>query len=98
MRQQDIAEHMKLIGFKVKDVVTGFTGVVTSVSFDLYGCVQAIVSPGLTEKGEPGDGRWFDMKRLVPTSEAPVMALPSFAVEAVPGPEFKPAQASNPIR
>ena len=35
--------HFELLGYKVKDSVTGFTGVVTSISFELYGCVQALV-------------------------------------------------------
>ena len=34
-------EDMKLLGFKVQDVVTGFTGIVSSVSFDLYGWYTA---------------------------------------------------------
>lgn len=89
-------QHMKLLGFKVQDAITGFVGVVESVSFDLYGCVQAIVKPGLDEKGLPQDGRWFDMKRLTAVSDTPVMALPTFDV--VPGGSDKPAPPSNPIR
>jgi len=87
-------EHLKWLGLRVLDVVTGFAGIVTAVSFDLYGCVQAVVSPSVNEKGDLGDGRWFDTKRLTVTSDTPVMAVPSFAV--VPGPTEKPVFQSQP--
>ena len=89
-------EHLRLLGFKVRDVVTGFEGVVESISFDLYGCVQAVVRPGLDEKGLLQDGRWFDLKRLSAISDAPVMAAPTF--DAVPGGADKPAYPSPSAR
>lgn len=94
--ENTMKEHFKLLGFKVRDVVTGFEGVLESISFDLYGCVQAIVKGGLDEKGIPRDGRWFDTKRLVAISDRPVMAIPAF--EVVPGGAEKPAQMSEPTR
>lgn len=45
------------------DKVTGFAGVVTSVTFDLYGCVQALLTPGLVD-GKLQEQAWFDVKRL----------------------------------
>lgn len=71
-------EHMDLLGYAVVDVVTGFKGVVSTIGFDLYGCVQAIVTPAINEKGEYGKSEWFDVKRLKKTSEAPVLAAPTF--------------------
>ena len=72
-------EYLSILGHEVRDRVTGFTGVATTVGFDLYGCVQVIVSqPGLNEKGEMKPGAWFDFKRLVIESNAPVMAQPAF--------------------
>ena len=56
--------HLDLLGFKVKDKVTGASGVVSSVSFDLYGCIQAVVSPPAPPEGEPKEGRWYDIARL----------------------------------
>ena len=81
-------EHMKLLGLKVCDRVTGFTGIVTSISFELYGCVQAVITPPAkmdTEKpdGMVGRGHWFDTKRLEVLSTQPVMELPTF--EVLPG-------------
>lgn len=85
---------MELLGLKVRDVTTGFEGVVESVCFDLYGCVQAVVRPTVhfSEKGEQvmPDGRYLDVHRLRPVTDAPVMALPTF--EEVHGPADKPVR------
>lgn len=57
-------EHINLLGLPAEDKVTGFKGVVTNVAFDLYGCVQAVVSPRIDDKGEIPEGKWFDITRL----------------------------------
>jgi hypothetical protein len=78
----------KYLGMKVKDKVLGVTGVVTSVCFDLYGCVQADVHPGVDKVGKALESRgWFDVSRLEITSSKRVMALPDFV--RVPGPSDK---------
>ncbi len=63
--------HVKIMGHKAKDVVTGFEGVVDSICFDLYGCVQASINGGLDKEGKFKDGRWFDVKRLKILSYSP---------------------------
>jgi hypothetical protein len=78
---------MELLGLKVRDCVTGFEGVATSISFDLYGCVQAVVTPAMKDAGKLEDSRWFDTKRLHVLDPKPVMDVPTFAV--VPGPQEK---------
>lgn len=80
---------LNLLGLKVKDRVTGFAGTVTSVSFDLYGCIQALVHPGLDKDEKLRDMSWFDVNRLEVTSPDPVMSVPAFAA-ADKGPEAKP--------
>jgi hypothetical protein len=85
-------QHMEWLGYKVEDVVTGFAGVATSLSFDLYGCVQVVVTPPVDGKGVVPDGRWFDITRLKRTSGAPVMAVPTFEKFNAPGPAEKPAR------
>lgn len=84
-------EHFKLMGLEVTDAVTGVTGVVTSICFDLYGCVAALVQP-MAEKGkvDTPNAHWFDTKRLKAMSKKPVMALPDFAI--VPGGQIRPAR------
>jgi hypothetical protein len=76
-------EHLRLLGFKVKDLVTGYEGVAVSIDFDLYGCVQVAVHPGVDKDGKMQESRWFDEKRLRATSGEVVMPVPSFSV--VPG-------------
>ena len=90
--------HMKWLGLRVTDKVTGFVGVVESISFDLYGCVQAVVKGAINDKNEVADGRWFDVTRLQIVSVTPVMAVPTFEKFHAPGPASKPAMPSNPTR
>lgn len=94
---ENILTHLGKLGFKVKDKVTGIEGVITSVSFDLYGCVQTIVVRGLDKDGKKHESCWFDIARLELTSKKPVMVIPDFIEGAVAegrkGPTEKP---SNP--
>lgn len=87
------SQYLKLLGHEVEDKVTGYKGVVDSIQFDLYGCVQVAVIPkiklGETDQ-EKTRGRYFDHKRLTVTSAVPVMPQPVFAV---PGAEPGPAEA-----
>lgn len=70
--------HINLLGLKVRDRVTYFEGIVSSISFDLYGCVQAAVSPPVDKEGKLPDGRWFDIHRLVSIDADRVMPVPLF--------------------
>lgn len=74
----EIRKHIDMLGLKVEDKVTGFRGVVSSISFDLYGCIQAVVSPGVDKEGKVPDGRWFDVLRLKVMDAEPVMYPPNF--------------------
>ena len=89
-----IQKHMALLGMKVTDKVTGFKGVVVSVSFDLYGCIQAVVTPEASKEGKQEEARWFDVARLSVTSYAPVMDLPNYeygyVAQGKKGPAAKP--------
>jgi hypothetical protein len=78
-----------LLGLKVKDKVTGFTGIVTSICIDLYGCVQALVHPGLDKDGAVRDQSWLDIDRLEIIDENPVMTPPAVVLEPK-GPAQKP--------
>lgn len=80
-----IKETFDLLGLRMKDRITGMVGVVTSVTFDLYGCVQVILNPGVDNDGKPRDGMWFDVKRLVLASNddnKPVIDVPDFGQRA----------------
>ena len=93
-----IQDAIDILGHKVNDKVTGFSGIATSVCFDLYGCVQVIINPGLDEKGKPQETFWFDVNRLN-VSEETVMKVPDFdLLDKKPetydhGPAEKPAMS-----
>lgn len=90
-----IQKHLSLLGKRVRDKVTGKEGVVASVGFDLYGCIQAIVNPGMEKDGKLGDSIWFDVSRLEIKSDIPVMDPPNYifgpVAEGLKGPAEKPA-------
>ena len=55
---------MSLLGKEATEKVTGFSGVITSVSFDLYGCIQVVITPKVDREGKCPDGHWFDVSRI----------------------------------
>lgn len=73
-----VTKSLDLFGYIVRDRITGFTGVVTSVSFDLYGCVQAWVTPQVDKDGKNREGGWYDAKRLAIDGDR-VMPRPNFS-------------------
>lgn len=90
-----INTHLAMLGWRARDSITGMEGVIVSIGFDLYGCIQAIVHPGLDKDGKPRDSQWFDVSRLELMGKNPVMAQPDFVVgrvaEGGKGPAEKPA-------
>ncbi len=76
----------------VEDNITSFKGIVTSVSFDLYGCIQAVVNPGLDREGKPRDSHWFDVSRLKVTSKKPKMTQPNFDSQNISDGDKGPAE------
>ena len=75
----DIAEqHCQILGLHMRDIVTGIEGMVDSVSFDTYGCVQATLRRKVLEDGKVPESMWFDVKRLQRTDTTRVMEVPVF--------------------
>lgn len=56
--------HLLLLGRHAKDLITGFEGVIDSISYDLYGCVQVAIAPPLDKDGKRVNSCWFDVTRL----------------------------------
>jgi hypothetical protein len=54
-----------MLGFKAKDKITGFNGIVVGKCEYLTGCTQFGVQPEVTETGAFVDLRWFDEGRLI---------------------------------
>ena len=74
-----IQNHIDLLGLKAEDKVTKFKGVITCLSFDLYGCVQVIITPEVDSKsGKKEEGHWHDVNRIILKSKKPVMKQPEF--------------------
>ena len=56
---------MVQLGDKVKDTITGFSGVVTGYVKYITGCNQALITPPVGKDGVYKDARWFDEQRLI---------------------------------
>lgn len=89
--------YLGLLGMRVRDAVSGFEGVVESIAYDLYGCIQAVVRPPVSKEkpNDIPDGRWLDCKRLVVLDRKAIMDVPNFFTAprgAEIGPADKPQQ------
>jgi len=58
------------LGSKVKDKITGFTGIVTGRCEYITGCNQVLVAPQVTESGDFKESHWFDEQRLDQVGDA----------------------------
>ncbi len=84
------------LGDKVKDALTGFTGIAVGYTEWLYGCVRiAIESEKLDKDGKPQDELWFDKQRvvLVKTKRASKAKQVSKAISG--GPQSDPSHSSS---
>jgi len=92
-----VQQHFDLLGKKATDSVTGFHGVVTSVCFDLYGCIQVLLTPTVDEDGKKREGYWMDTTRLTKVGKKPVMQLPDYnqgyVADGKKGPAEKPGKS-----
>lgn len=83
MEKDSILEAaVNLLGATAKDKISGITGVVSSVCFDLYGCVQASLAQKSDDKGAVPASFWLDVSRLELQVVDRVMPVPSFASAA----------------
>ena len=53
------------LGDRVKDPITGFTGIVIVISSFLHGCVRIGVQPETLHEGKPKEEHYFDQSQLV---------------------------------
>ena len=77
------------LGAKAKDVITGFSGVVTGRVVYITGCNQLLINPGVDKDGKLQGSEWIDEQRMQQVGDA-VIALEN---GVTPGPD-RPA----PIR
>jgi len=75
----DLSPYFDLLGRRVKDKISGQEGVCDALTFDLYGCIQAVISPPVDKEGKFVDGRVLDVHRVqVIDADTRVMPRPSF--------------------
>lgn len=53
-----------VLGAPVRDVISGFAGIVTGDCTYLTGCRQMLVAPTVDANGAARDAHWFDFQRL----------------------------------
>ena len=58
-----MAERIEL-GDRVKDRISGLKGIVTGVTYFLYGCTRMTLQPEEAKDGKPADGFWVDEPQL----------------------------------
>lgn len=81
---------MVKLGNKVKDNITGFTGIATGRTEWLYGCARICIEPQELKDGKPIDSCWFDEQRVVVlTDDAPVVSKDNSATSG--GPQKDPS-------
>lgn len=68
-----------LMGKKVKDTVTGFTGIVTAVVEYISGCVQLGIQPVVDKDGKKMDSEYFDEQRVEAIDKNPALSLDNAA-------------------
>jgi hypothetical protein len=74
----NIQKHFDLLGKRVTEKVTNFEGIVTSICFDLYGCIQVLVHPGTDKDNKLLEQLWFDVSRINVLDDTPVMERPNY--------------------
>ena len=60
------------LGSRVRDTITGFTGIVIARSDFLSGCNQVCVQPSCEKENELNKPEWLDIERIEKVSESEV--------------------------
>lgn len=72
------------LGDAVRDVITGFEGIVQGRTEYLFGCVSMLVKSREMKDGLPLEGKWLDENQLVVTEAG---AVPPTQTEPAPKPQ-----------
>ena len=66
-------------GDEARDLVTGFTGIVTAKALYATGCNQVSMQPPVKDDGAFVDSRWFDIERIevIAPGKRPIETSPS---------------------
>ena len=94
-REKNVEALLNMLGYKGKDKVTGYTGVITSTSVDLYGCLQVLLTTEIDENHE-WNCRWFDMNRIELISVDRIMEPQNKELYSDKGPSTKTCYEEQP--
>lgn len=73
------------LGDKVKDNVTGFSGIVVAITKWLHGCDRIVVQPAVGKDGKVPDSASFDIPQIVVMTKRVVVATPVLERAFAPG-------------
>lgn len=90
-----MTNHVINPGDKVKDLVSGYTGIATSVTRFLNGCDRVCVCPPVKEDGSFQDERWFDATQCEIVQAAAIQPNPAVSVEKEPLRAVRPGGGSD---
>src|SRR3990172_455741 len=65
----ELKKQLDLLGYQAEDRVTAIKGIITSISFDLYGCIQILLNPCIDKEGKLRDLVWLDVNGVKVLSE-----------------------------
>ena len=85
------------LGNKVRDTVTGFSGIATGRTSWLYGCERIAIEPQELHDGKPIDQHWFDEQRVEVIQDTPPVISPHSSA-TTGGPQRDPSPPSGPTR
>ena len=71
------------LGAEAKDLITGFSGIVTGRVQYITGCNQLLINPGVDKDGKLQESQWIDEQRMLQVGTT-VIALEN---GATPGPD-----------
>ena len=77
----------ELFGKNAKDIITGFTGIITGRCEYISGCTQLLLQPTIDGSGSYREGQWFDESRISINEEVETVRLPAEKVALNPGPD-----------
>ena len=98
-RKDEMKKKTIELGDKVKDVISGFTGIVIAKSEFLHGCIRCGISPQELHDGGTIDTHWFDEPQLELIKKKVVEVGDKTPDKVTGGPmSSTPTRQSNPKR
>lgn len=79
---------------KVRDTITGYTGIVIARTEWLNGCVRATIQAQELKDGKPIESQTFDVQQLEIVEQHPAAAEP----KRTGGPFPEPSRQADPVR